>query len=1111
MLRLVILLPLATTLASAQTTVHASLGGRVSDPTGAAVEAASMTLTSAETQGTYRTLTAADGSYLFARILPGRYTLAAEKPGFERVVREGLLTSISFAAVADLRLRLGDVASTVTVVADTSPVQSQSSSVSLLMDEARIKDLPLNSRDFQKLLFLAPGVGGQRSNNGATNNSSSGSRDLMNNYVIDGVSANEERQTAGLSPGVGGHGNLRVPNVISTEAIREFRIVTANADATFGRSSGAQINVVTRSGTNEYHGSLYEYWRNDALDARDFFNRGPFFNSQGRAKVPPFNQNQFGGSFGGPIRKNRHFFFGNYEGFRQRLQDTAALTLPTADLVKLVPGDLGRLFRTYFFDLGVMNPNTPPAGTVVPFAAADRNAAVAAGFSPALFDGNAANGEAGNLLASLSSNRDYDQNSFLVRTDHIVTDRWSMNFRYADAIIDRGSSTGNLPGTYYVSDFGFRSFVAQSTHTLTQNQVFEVRGGLLRGKNQIVSPEAMEPYYALGINREQGLGITLQGLTFRAPLATADPSWLDNQMTTQGAALHTWTRGAMTLRSGLDIRRINLNFGNMSFQTPSYTFAGLVGTNGVLGSSAASAQATALTATATLLGQNGGPATPLRGWRSTQQEYFTQLDWRLFPRLTLNLGLRYSDFGVYDEVNGYFSNLYALGQGGEVVPDANPLEFGRLLNRVEPSASGRPLYQPDRNNFQPRAGIAWALNSSGRTVVRAAYGLYNDRVVQLGMSNMTLNPPYSVNGSINNLPFRLGQPIPITPQIAAIFAIDPTLRSPQVHRINATIEQQLGPDTTISAGFVGTWGRNLVRYIEPNVGSSFPQNLRPDTRYGWQRIYGNYSTSEYESLQIVARRRFSRGLTFTSTYTYSQFLDDASADAEFASRATLINLDATPAPGIQGGTRFAERPIKADYGSSELETPHVFTMSALWDLPFGRGRRFLSGSRGLVNGILGGWSLSSIVVLRNGTTYNVTTGADYNDDGAFDDRPALAPGTSLGSLRGVNPDKSQYLVPQAEAQRLLVTPASVTDPFATIGRMAFRSPAVYNFDVSAIKHFAVTERVAMRFEANCFNLPNKTHLALPNGTLSSALFGRITSTVATTTPRQFQLGAKLTF
>jgi hypothetical protein len=165
----------------------------------------------------------------------------------------------------------------------------------------------------------------------------------------------------------------------------------------------------------------------------------------------------------------------------------------------------------------------------------------------------------------------------------------------------------------------------------------------------------------------------------------------------------------------------------------------------------------------------------------------------------------------------------------------------------------------------------------------------------------------------------------------------------------------------------------------------------------------------------------------------------------------------------------------------------------------------------LTNAIIGGWSLSSIVVLRNGTTYNVTTGTDYNDDGAFDDRPAIAPGASLSSLRSGNRDKTQHLAPQSEAQRILITPANVTDPYATIPRLGFRAPAVYNFDVSAIKQIPINERVSLRFEVNCFNLPNRTHLALPNGTLSSSLFGTITSTVATTTPRQFQLGAKLTF
>jgi hypothetical protein len=1096
--------------AVAQTTIHTSLAGRVTDPTGSVVQDAKLVLSRAETGLRTEVLSDSQGQYVFPRLEPGRYSLVVEKAGFERLTREGLNLSVGSPATADISLRVGDVATQVSVTADADVLQSRSSDVSLLMDTARIQDLPLNARDFQKLLFLAPGVGGQRSNNPATNNSTSGARDLHNNYVVDGLSVNDERQTAGVSPGAAGHSNLRAPNVISTEALREFRIVTANADATYGRSSGAQINVVTKSGTNSVHGSLYEYWRNDVLDARDFFNYGPFRDAQGRAVVPPFNQNLFGGSIGGPIRRNRHFFFGNYEGFRQRLEDTATLTLPTADMVRQIPGDLGRLFRTYYFDLGVLSPSGAPEGAVIPFSAGDRNAAIAAGYPAALFDGNSTNGEAGSFLSSRSSTRDYDQNALLFRTDHLIRDNWSLSFRHADTGTDRRTSSGNLPGSRTTSDFAFRSFGAQSTHTISSAQTLEVRGGILRGKNQIVLDDDLERFYGLGIEPRSSLNVTLQGLPFRSVVVSPNPSWLDNQMTTQGGALHSWTRGAWTLRSGLDIRRININFGNFGFQTPNYTFAGLIGANGILGSSASSAQATALSATATVLGQNGGPTSALRGWRSTQQEYFSQLDWRVRPRLTLNLGIRYSYFGVYDEVNGFFSNLYAVDPSGNIAPGVDPFQFGRLSNRVEP-VSGRSLYAPDRNNFQPRVGFAWLLTESGHTVLRGAYGLYNDRVTQIGMSNMTLNPPFSIEGTVNNLPFVLGQPVPVTPRLASVFAINPNLRSPELHRVNAMIERQFGSDTAVSVGYVGAFGRKLLRYIEPNLGSAFPQNLRPDQRYGWQRIYGNYSTSDYDSLQIVARRRFSKGLSFTGTYTYSTFKDDSSADAEFASRATLINLGASPAPGIQGGTNFAERPIRADYSHSEYETPNVGTLSVLWDLPFGRGRRFGSDANGLLNGLIGGWSLSSIAVMRNGTTFNVTSGIDYNDDGAFDDRPALLNGASLDAVRAANLDKTQFLLPQSEAQRVLGVPWDVTDPFAVIPRLAFRAPAVYNFDVSALKQFSVWEGGTLRFEVNCFNVPNRAHLALPNSTLSAATFGRITSTVATTTPRQFQLGAKLIF
>ncbi|MBN8731301.1 MAG: carboxypeptidase regulatory-like domain-containing protein [Acidobacteria bacterium] len=1089
---------LVTAAAHAQTAIHGSLSGLVLDPTGSTVAAVKLTLRAADTGGEWNASTASDGAYQFPRLAPGAYSLLAEKEGFRRHEQHGLRISVNQNATVSIPLLVGEVASTLTVSADAAIVQSRDSSVSLLIDEARIKDLPLNSRDFQKLLFLAPGIGNQRSNNGASNNSTAGARDLANNYTVDGVTVNDERQTAGIAPGTSGHGGLRQPNAISTEAVQEFRVITTNADATFGRGSGAQVNVITKSGTNNWHGSAYEYLRNSALDARDFFNAGPFFDSQGRAKVPPFRQNLFGATLGGPIRKSRHFVFGNYEGFRQRLEQTTTFQLPNADLVRLVPGDLGRFFRAYYFDGNVIPQSGNPPGEIRPLAAADRTAALNAGFAPALFDANLANGEAASVLSVRNSRGDFDQDSFLVRTDHILNPFTNLSLRYAHANVARSSSAGNLPGTRSQSQFRFRSWSSQLTRTLGANQILELRAGILRGINQIVLADPISSLASLGVDPQSGIGFTFNGLGIRPPTVGPNPNWLDNQTTPQVSAMHTWTRGGLTLRSGIDLRAINVNFGNMGFRTPGYTYSGVVGPNGILGAAPGAADTLALTASATVFGLNGTPTTALRGWRSKQQEYFTQSDWRLTPRLTLNLGLRYSYFGVYSEVNGSFANLYATN-GNDAVPGVNPFQVGRTANNLFPIAPGRGLYKPDRNNIQPRAGFAYALDRAARTVLRGAYGLYYDRVIQLGMSNMTNNAPFAFEGAVNNVPLRLGQAPPVNLRIPGVFGIDPSLRSPDTHRLNFTVERALGSDTVVSAAYVGLRARGLYRYVEPNAGSSFPQNLRPDQRFGWQRIYGNYSSSEYDSMQLVVRRRFARGFTFTAAYTRARQFDDASADAEFSSRATLINLGASPAAGIQGGTRFAERPISADFSHSELEAPHNFTGSFLWDLPFARRNRFA-----------GGWQLAGVILLRNGATYNVTTGADYNDDGSFDDRPALA-GGSLSAVRGSGLDKTQHLVPQSQAAALLSVPANVTNPFVVIPRNAFRGPAVHNYDISLIKNFGLTEQARLRLEINMFNLFNRTQLGLPNGTLSSAFFGRITSTVATTTPRQAQFGAKLTF
>lgn len=1096
--------------ASAQVSVHGSIRGRVVDPTGAAVPGASVTAAS-DAAIVSTTVTDATGGYQFIRLAPGAYEVSAELDGFRRAVRQGIAIRVNETATIDLTMAVGARNETVTVTADAPIVARQASSVSMLVDDKQIRDLPLNGRDFQKLTFLAPGFAGQRGNNTSTNQSGAGSRDPYNNYVIDGASANDERQSAGLAPGNFG---LQVPNVISTEAIQEFRVITSNADATFGRGSGAQINVITKSGTSRLRGSAYEYLRDDIFDARDFFNYGPFFDADGRVRTPPFNQHLFGGTAGGPLPlgrsgPRRHFFFASYEGFRQALQQTTSLVVPTADLVNLVPGDLGEQSRAFYFGQQIVPQAGLPSGEIRLLSTAERATAIAAGFPAHLFDGNTANGEAATALQSGTSTRDFWQNALLVRTDHHLTDAVQLSIRYATARNELTTNTGGIPFTERATPTAFDSAVVQLVSTLSPSQVLELRGGLLVGSFVSARRAGLNPALAaLGVS-DFGMTIAVTGTTaFATPSPPPESALIDEQMTPQFSAMHIWNRGRLTLRTGADMRRIAVDFSNNSFPTPSYTFTGLVGPHGFLGAAPGQAQAVASVASATIFGTNGGPPTPLRQWRSTQQEYFAQADWQARSRLTLNLGLRYSYYGVYSDATDALSNLYAVDANGNTDPRVSPFAFGRSANAVMPVSGDRPFYQPDRNNLQPRLGAAWDVTGTGRTVVRGAWGIYHDRIFQLGFSNVTNNVPFATAGSVTNLEFRNHQTIPINPNVPIVFAVDPTIRNPYAHRVNATVDQQLGADMAVSASYVGHRGRDLLRTIDPNFAGAFPVASRPDARFSDQRVLTNASWSEYDALQIVGRRRIAAGLAFTAAYTLGRTNDDTSADAIFNVVPTTINAGADPADGFQIGPTI-ERPLDADFGPSELDIRHNFVASHLVQLPFGRGRRFGSDVPAWLNALIGNWDWNGLIVMRTGARFNVTLGRDSNDDGALNDRPALL-NRAIDDLYARGADKTQFLVPQSEAAQRLGVPAEVTDPYVWISRNALHGPAIAFYDMSLIKRLSVG-RTQVQIEANVFNLFNRSNFRAPEASLGSALFGRITGTAASTNPRQMQFGLKVTF
>jgi hypothetical protein len=403
--------------------------------------------------------------------------------------------------------------------------------------------------------------------------------------------------------------------------------------------------------------------------------------------------------------------------------------------------------------------------------------------------------------------------------------------------------------------------------------------------------------------------------------------------------------------------------------------------------------------------------------------------------------------------------------------------------------------------------------------LRAGYGLFNDRIYHFVFSGTINNMPFAVSSNAVNIPFRLGVPFPFSPVTTPpqIQGVDPTIRNPYTHRLNLAVEQRLSPSTTVTAAYVGARARKLVRTLEPNGSGSIPDNLRPDARFTDQRVYANFSEADYDSLQVFAHRRLSHGLDFTVAYTFSRLRDDNASDRNIFPRLpSVLNLGANATQfGIQGGgAQFIERPREADRGLSDNNLTHNLTVSHVYDLPFGKGRRFGGNAKGLAQALIGDFSVTGVARVLSGLPFTPTLGRDVNDDGdSSRDRPMLL-GGSLDELYASGGGRTQYLLPQAEATAKLGVPAPIDDPFVAVERNALRGPAIATYDVSLIKRFRIGERALFGFEVNAFNVFNRTNFANPQANLTSfgtpnQLFGQIQTT--RTPPRQLQFGAKLTF
>jgi len=1122
-LSLVLLLPIPWL--SAQTSVHGTLRGKIVDSQGLAVSKVEVKLDSAVGGATATAATGEDGLYQFPRLRPGRYRIAASKAGFRTMSREDIEVAVNETTVVDVAMAVGQVQETITIMEVGSIVQTDRVEIGGRVDERRVRELPLNGENFAKLVLLAPGVASGSPNNPAIG----GARPIANSFTVDGATSNDERGSNGLSLGGGGAAEFSgaSPNLVSTEAIQEFSIITSSADATFGRGSGGQINIITKSGGNALHGSAYEYFRNDKLDARDYFNYGPFFakDGSGRSVVPPFKQNLFGGTIGGPLVENKHFFFGSYEGFQQKLEQTSSATVPNAALIGLIPGEMGKLYKIFYIDSGVVPTTGNPAGSFSALPVADRNAAIAGGFPAALFNGATGDGEAGSVLLSTANTRNITQHSFLIRTDHRFTDKLSVNARYAFAQPYASTNQRAVAGVFEENRRRWQSATTQAVYIVSSSQILEGRASLLRSAISDAPRDPLNPaLVAFGIDPQLGLQIRANGTALSTLVIPRTTALRDNETVPQGALMHTWTRGALTLRSGFDIRRVMINnalYSNASFMQ----LTGVVGVNGIIGANPRQPETIVTELNTTVYGLNGGPDTPLRGWRATEQEYFVQADYRLRPNVTVNAGLRYSPGGAYSAIGNFMGNLYAVDGSGNLLPGVGAFQNGPRANRVASVADDRPLFNSDRNNWQPRVGVSWNVRGDGNTVLRAAWGVYTDRFFQRLFDFGVLNPPYAHNSLFTFLPFPPGAKIPTdTSGPPGGRFVDPGLRNPTTYRFSGAVERKIAAQTSVTVAYAGLRATGLYRWTEPNALGSVPQTARPDPRFARYRYTDNSADSVYHSLQTFARHRFSKGIDFTVSYTYGRSIDTYSQDVGdnsirnpapgLAQFSSLINVKGSSAAGFQGDAQsWVPRPVLAERGNSDFDVRHNLAVSHVVELPFGRGRRFGSQMAPAWNAFAGGWSVAGIVVVRSALPVYLSSGVDYADVGiTTSPRPALKQGQIQDLYaRGEGFDKTQIFLPKAAADQFLGVPANVADPYAVTRRNELRGAPIRNFDLSAIKRFDLRENLKLAFEANFFNVLNQAAFGPPVAVLSDARFGRVTGTLPGSTPRQIQLALKLTF